>query len=183
MRAEIRVAGFGGQGVITFGYVLAQAASIHDSKYALMTQSYGPEARGGACRSDVVINTVAIDYPKLSKIDCFIAMSIDAYNQFHQAVKPGAVVILEEDLVQVPENELTEGVTYYRVPAMREAEALGNKLAANMVMLGAAQAVTEAVSVESLEEAIKQRFPRYAEININALHKGIELGKQAMGEE
>jgi len=183
VKAEIRVAGFGGQGVITFGYVLAQAASIHDEKYALMTQSYGPEARGGACRSDVIISEVSIDYPKLSKLNCFIAMSIDAYNQFHKAVKPGAVVILEEDLVHVPEEELLEGVTYYRIPSVREAEKLGNRLAANMVMLGAAQAVTEAVSPESLIEAIKQRFPKYTELNIKALRRGIELGKQAMGEE
>jgi 2-oxoglutarate ferredoxin oxidoreductase subunit gamma len=183
MRAEIRVAGFGGQGVITFGFVLAQAASIYDEKYALMTQSYGPEARGGACRSDVVISDVSIDYPKLSKITCFVAMSIDAYNQFNKTVKPGAIVILEEDLVQVSDKDLMEGVTYYSIPSVREAEALGNRLAANMVMLGAAQAVTQAVSEESLEEAIRQRFPRYTELNIKALHRGIALGKEAMEEE
>jgi len=183
VRTEVRVAGFGGQGVITFGYVLAQAASIHDGNFALMTQSYGPEARGGACRSDVIISDISIDYPKLSEISCFIAMSIDAYNQFSKAVRPGAKVILEEYLVKVPENQLLEGVTYYRIPAVREAEALGNRLAANMVMLGTTQAVTETVSTESLEEAIKQRFPRFTDINIEALHRGIALGRDAMGEE
>jgi len=183
MRHEIRVAGFGGQGVITFGYVLANAASIYDGNFALMTQSYGPEARGGACRSDVIISDVSIDYPKVFEINCFIAMSIDAYNQFNKAVKPGATVILEEDLVKVPENQLLEGVTYYRIPAVGEAEALGNRLVANMVMLGAAQTVTRTVSKESLEEAIKQRFPKFTEINLSALYRGMALGRKAMGEE
>jgi len=183
MRSEIRVAGFGGQGVITFGYVLAMAASIHDGNYSLMTQSYGPEARGGACRSDVIISDVSIDYPKLSKVGCFVAMSIDAYNQFYKTVRPGATVILEEDLVKVPACHLLKDVAYYRIPAMREAEALGNRLAANMVMLGAAQTVTRAASKESLEEAIKQRFPRFSEVNIKALHRGIALGRNAMEEE
>ena len=183
MRSEIRVAGFGGQGVITFGYVLAMAVSIHDDNYALMTQSYGPEARGGACRSDVIISNLSIDYPKISEIGCFIAMSIDAYNRFNEEVRSGATVILEEDLVKVPENQLVKGVTYYRIPAMREAEGLGNRLTANMVMLGATQVVTKAVSKESLEEAIKQRFPRFSEINLKALHRGMALGRKAMGEE
>ena len=183
MRSEVRVAGFGGQGVITFGYVLAQAASIHDGNYSLMTQSYGPEARGGACRSDVIISDIAIDYPKISQLGCFVALSIDAYNQFIKTVGPEATVILEEDLVQVPESQLLKDVTYYRIPAIREAEALGNRLAANMVMLGATQAITGTVSKESLEEAIKQRFPRFKELNINALHRGISLGILAMGEE
>jgi 2-oxoglutarate ferredoxin oxidoreductase subunit gamma len=181
MRSEIRVAGFGGQGVITFGYVLANAASIHDGNFALMTQSYGPEARGGACRSDVIISDVPIDYPKISEINCFIALSIDAYHRFYKAVRPGATVILEADLVNVPENQLLEGVTYYRIPAVSGAEALGNRLVANMVMLGAAQNVTGAVSKESLEEAIKQRFPRFKEVNLAALHHGMALGRKAMG--
>lgn len=183
MRHEIRIAGFGGQGVITLGYVLAQAASIYDSNYALMTQSYGPEARGGACRSDVIISDVPIDYPKISRIGCFVAMSIDAYTQFHKAVGPGSVVILEEDLVQVEPNKLLRDVTYYKIPSMREAEALGNKLAANMVMLGAAQAVTGAVSEKALEESIRERFPRFADINMKALRRGMVLGKAVMGEE
>lgn len=183
MRSEIRVAGFGGQGVITFGYILANAASIYDGNYGLMTQSYGPEARGGACRSDVIISDVSIDYPKLSQIGCFVALSIDAYNHFYNAVGPGATVILEEDLVKVPKCQLLKDVTYFRIPAIREAEALGNRLAANMVMLGATQVITGTVSKESLEEAIRQRFPRFKELNINALHRGIALGKAAMGEE
>ena len=182
MKTEIRVAGFGGQGVITFGYVLAQAASIYDEKYSLMTQSYGPEARGGACHSDVIISDVSIDYPKLSNLNYFVAMSVDAYNQFYKSMKRGAVVILEEDLVHIPEDKWIEGVIYYKIPSIRTAEELGNQLVANMVMLGAVQAITGAVSEISLVEAIKQRFPRYIELNVKALRRGIELGKEVKGE-
>ena len=107
-------------------------------------------------------------------------MSIDAYNKFHRSVKPGASVIVEADLIYVDETLMTKGVKYYRIPAMRKAEALGNRLAANMVMLGVTQVITNAVSVESLEKTITQRFPKFSMLNIKALHWGINLGKKAM---
>ena len=91
-RNSIRLAGFGGQGVITMGYVLANAASIHDKLHALMTQSYGPEARGGSCRSDVSISVNPIDYPKSDKVDTLVTLSNDSYNSFVSAVKEGGTV-------------------------------------------------------------------------------------------
>jgi len=180
MRMNIRVAGFGGQGVITLGYVLSRAVSIHDAKYSLMTQSYGPEARGGACRSDVIISDTPIDYPKLDKIDVLIALSMDAYNRYHQQVKKGGIMIIEKDLTRI-ETEM-EGVKYFRISAVKEAEALGNRLTANMIILGAAQSILNMVSKEAIEKAVRERFPRYAEINITAVRRGMELGLAAIAE-
>ncbi len=180
MRHEIRVAGFGGQGVITLGYVLANAAGIYDGKYSLMSQSYGPEARGGACRSDVIISDEPIDYPKISSLDYLIAMSIDAYNQFHSTLDSNAKMILEKNLVKV--DNFPQDVEVYRVPAIKIAEELGNRLTANMVMLGAVQSITDVVSSESLKQAVKDRFPRYIEINLKAIERGMELGVATMGE-
>jgi 2-oxoglutarate ferredoxin oxidoreductase subunit gamma len=174
-RTEIRIAGFGGQGVITAGYILANAASIHDDKHAVMTQSYGPEARGGACRSDAIISDAQIDYPKTTRPDVLVAMSLDAFNKYNREVRDGGVVIYDEDLVQMPEDEKRKGVRYVPVPASRTASELGTTLVANIVMLGALLRLTGISSKAALESSIKDRFTRYIETNLKALDKGIEL--------
>ncbi len=176
-RYSVRVAGFGGQGVITFGYVLARAASLHHGSNALMTQSYGPEARGGSCRSDVILSEAPIDYPKAGSVDALVAMSLDSYNSFSESVKGGGVIIYDTGLVEI--NEKREGVSYYGIPAIETAKKLGNSLAANMVILGAVQAITGQVTLDALRLSIKDRFPRFVDINIKALEEGFRLGKRA----
>jgi 2-oxoglutarate ferredoxin oxidoreductase subunit gamma len=175
-RREIRIAGFGGQGVITAGYVLANAAAIHGGQYALMTQSYGPEARGGSCKSDVVTSDEPIDYPKITRPDCLVAMSIDAFATFAYSVTDGGVIVYEDSLVAIPKESMKPDKSYYGVPAVETANEVGNKLAANMVMLGAVQALTGVVKPEALAASISDRFPRRTELNLKALQKGIELG-------
>jgi 2-oxoglutarate ferredoxin oxidoreductase subunit gamma len=175
-RREIRIAGFGGQGVITAGYVLANAAAIHDGQYALMTQSYGPEARGGSCKTDVITSYEPIDYPKISSPDCLVAMSIDAFATFVDSVRKRGVVIYEDSLVNIPKNDMDPNKKYHRVPAVATANELGNPLAANMVMLGAVQALTGVVRAEALAASISDRFPKRKELNLKALHRGMELG-------
>jgi 2-oxoglutarate ferredoxin oxidoreductase subunit gamma len=174
-RVEIRFAGYGGQGVITAGYVLASAASIYGGLYAVMTQSYGPEARGGACKADVIVSADAVDYPKASSVDYLVALSIDAYVTFRDQVRPGGAVIYEEGLVSVPEGERVPGVRYLSVPALEAAQGLGYPLVANMVMLGAVQAVSGAVSLDALREAVVERFPRFRDVNLRAVDVGVEL--------
>jgi 2-oxoglutarate ferredoxin oxidoreductase subunit gamma len=174
-RTEIRIAGFGGQGVITAGYILANAASIHDDNHAVMTQSYGPEARGGACRSDAIISDAPIDYPKTTRPDILVAMSLDAFNNFNREVRDGGMVIYDEDLVQIPEEEKREGVRYVPVPASRTASELGTTLVSTIIMLGALLRLTGITSKAALESSIKDRFTRYIEANLKALEKGIEL--------
>jgi 2-oxoglutarate ferredoxin oxidoreductase subunit gamma len=175
-RREIRIAGFGGQGVITAGYVLANAAAIHDGRYALMTQSYGPEARGGSCKTDVITSDEPIDYPKISSPDCLVAMSIDAFVSFVDSVRDGGFVIYEDSLVDIPRNAMAPNKKYHGVTAVTTANELGNPLAANMVMLGAVQALTGVVKAEALATSITDRFPRRKELNLKALQRGIELG-------
>jgi len=175
-RREIRIAGFGGQGVITAGYVLANAAAIHDGRYALMTQSYGPEARGGSCKTDVITSDEPIDYPKISSPDCLVAMSIDAFATFVDSVRDGGVVIYEDSLVDIPKNSMDPNKKYHGIPAVATAQELGNPLAANMVMLGAVQALTGVVRAEALAASISDRFPKRKELNLKALQRGIELG-------
>lgn len=174
MRYEIRVAGFGGQGVITAGFVLANAVSIHDGKQALMTQSYGPEARGGACKTDIIVSDVTIDYPKTSKVDCLVAMSIDAYARFINEVKETGIVIYEKDLV-TPTDEQLNHVRHIGIRATEAAKQLGNPLVTNMVMLGAVQKITGRFSIESLKNSVKDRFPRYVDLNLEAVRKGAKL--------
>ncbi len=176
-RYEVRIAGFGGQGVITSGYVLANAASIHDGKYSVMTPSYGPEARGGACKSDVVVSEAPIDFPKVTEPDCLVAMSLDAYQTFGKDVKEGGVIIYDEDLVPLSGSEAAVGVSYVGIPGARVAGKLGNSLVANMVMLGALVGLTGIVSLESVRGSVRERFSRFVDLNLNALERGVELAK------
>ncbi len=178
MRYEVRIAGFGGQGVVTAGYVLGQSACLFDGKSATMTQSYGPEARGGACRSEVVISDDVIDFPRVVKPDLLVAMSQEAYLLYYDDVKDGGSIILDEDLVSPVEGE--NEVKYYKTPATRTAEALGNRIVANVVMLGAIVSLTKVVSVEAMKNAVEARWPRFSELNLKALEKGIEMGRQAL---
>ncbi len=177
VRKSIRLAGFGGQGVITMGYVLANAASIHDDLHALMTQSYGPEARGGSCRSDVIISEAPIDYPKSNEVDALVALSNDSYNSFICAVKDKGSVLYDCNLVEICEEK--QGVKYYGIPAVEKATELGNSLVANMVMLGAAQAITSIINMDALKASITDRFPRFVDLNLNAVEEGFKLGKKA----
>jgi 2-oxoglutarate ferredoxin oxidoreductase subunit gamma len=172
---EIRVAGYGGQGVITAGYVLAYAATIHRGLYGLMTQSYGPEARGGACRSDVILSKKPIEYPKLTRVDYLVALSLDAYSTFIDNVRPKGAVIHEASLVKISEAEHIPDLRYYPVAAIEAAQELGNPLAANMVMLGAVQALTDAIDLDALKKTVEVRFPRFKRVNFKALEKGVEI--------
>lgn len=172
-RYEIRIAGFGGQGVVTAGYVLGRAACLFDGKNATQTQSYGPEARGGACTSEVVISEDVVDYPKVINPDVLLAMSQEAYVRYGEDIKNGGVIIVDKDLVSVENRR--RGVTYFEVPSTAVAEELGNKIVANIVMLGALVALTDVVSREAIRRSVEERFPKAAEINLRALEKGMEL--------
>ena len=101
-RTEIRLAGEGGQGMILAGIILAEAAAIYDGKKAVQTQSYGPEARGGASRSEVVISDGEIDHPEVLSADVVVALSQAAYNKFAKTVHPDGLLIVDEDQVKTP---------------------------------------------------------------------------------
>lgn len=141
-----------------------------------MTQSYGPEARGGACESEVIISNEAIDFPKVVQPDVLVVMSEEAYLLYNNDIKDGGTIILDEDLVPIKEKK--DNVKFYKVPAARIAEQLGNRVVANVVMLGALIALTQAVSAEAMKETVRARWPKFAEINLRALEKGMEKGRE-----
>ncbi len=181
MRLEIRVAGFGGQGIIRTGLMLAMAACIHGDKNAVQTQSYGPESRGGACKSEVVISDGEIDFPKVLEPDVLIAMSQEAYNTYAGTVRKGGTIILDPDLVQKQKAGL--GIRVFRVPATRIAEELGKTIVANVVMLGAFSSTTRLMSPDALRKSVLDNVPKGTEkMNSAAFEKGYNYGKRLLKE-
>ena len=172
-RTEIRIAGFGGQGVVLAGVLLGAAAVLYDSKHAVQTQSYGAAARGGAARSDVIISDETITYPQVTAPDVMVAFTTEALEKYRDALKPDAILILDEDLVLPPEKA---GFRIYRVPATRIAtNDLGRGIVANMIMLGFLSALTGLVSTEALEKVIRVNVPKGSEeLNLAAFAKGVE---------
>ncbi|MGA2309216.1 MAG: 2-oxoacid:ferredoxin oxidoreductase subunit gamma [Candidatus Bathyarchaeia archaeon] len=176
MRVEVRFAGFGGQGIIKSGIIVAAAASIHSDKNAVQTQSYGPESRGGACKSEVVISEEDIDFPKVVEPDVLVVLSQAAYNDYAEDVKPGGTVILDPDMI--PREKSLKNFKVYRVPATKIAEELGRRIVANIVMLGAFTAITELLDENALKESVKENIPKGTEeLNLAAFDKGFEYGK------
>ncbi len=169
MRQEIRLAGFGGQGIILAGYILGKAAAIHAGKDAILTQSYGPEARGGACAGELVIDDERIDYPMVQSPDLVVLMSQEAYEKYGSDLDPEVQVMIESDLVQGAPEE------WPGVPATRLAEELGARIAANIVMLGFFTGVTGLLDREAMEEAVASSVPsRTIELNRKAFAAGYE---------
>ena len=177
---EVQFAGFGGQGIVLAGYLLGKALAVYEGRNASMTQSYGPEARGGACSSGVVISpnpNELVDYPKVRQPDILVVMSQEAFTTYLPRLKPGGTLIYDSDLVE-PGN-LPEAIAAYPVPATRMAETeVGKRIVANVVMLGALVALTGIVSKEAMEEAIRTTVkPDYVELNLKALSVGMEYAK------
>ena len=152
-KKEVRLAGFGGQGIILSGHILGQAASLFDGKNAVFTQSYGPEARGGSCSADVVVADVPIYYPKVGLPDVLVVMSQGAWGTYGGSMRPGGILIMDEDLVTIDSEP--EGVTVFRVPSTRIAEEMGRRIVANIVMLGAYIASSGVISKESIIKAVE----------------------------
>jgi len=179
MRIEIRFAGFGGQGIIKSGIITATAACVYERKNAVQTQSYGPESRGGACKSEVVISEEEIDFPKVTEPDILVVMSQHAYNAYAEDVKANGVIIMDPDMI--PHEKELANVKIFKIPATRIAEDLGRKIVANIVMLGAFVALTGVLDKEKLEESIKENVPKGTEkINLTAFEKGFEYAKNLL---
>ncbi|TFG31469.1 2-oxoacid:ferredoxin oxidoreductase subunit gamma [Candidatus Thorarchaeota archaeon] len=179
-RYEIRIGGFGGQGVVTMAMVAAETASLFDKKFVVQTQSYGPEARGGASKSEIVISDEEIDYPKVLAPDVFVVLSRAAYLEYIDGLKENGTLIIDEDLVEI-EGTLPKGVKVFKIPATRIADKdVGNKQATNVVMLGAFTVITKALSIEGLKARIEERWPRFIKSNMLALELGMKAGNDAL---
>jgi 2-oxoglutarate ferredoxin oxidoreductase subunit gamma len=186
MEMGIRFTGFGGQGVILMGIVLARAAALHDQphaadgkvkrKSAIQTQSYGPSARGGHSKCDVKISTEEMHYPFVEIPDYLIVLSRQAYSKYIHDVKPETKIIIDPDLV----TEKPEGHVY-RISATKSAEELGTRVVANVIMLGAMREISNIVSYEALEKAMLEIVPKAThDLNKQALALGRKLGKETM---
>jgi len=176
---EIRIAGFGGQGVILSAIVIGKAASIHQGGYATMTQSFGPEARGGACSAQVILSDQPILYPYVTRPDILVVMSQEAYTRFSPELKDNGLLIIERDLVRV--SELQEGTRLFSVPATRLAEELGKRMVLNSVMVGFFGAVAGLLDPESLRKAIADSVPAsFRELNLRAFDRGFDYGTAAV---
>jgi 2-oxoglutarate ferredoxin oxidoreductase subunit gamma len=174
-RYEIRLAGSGGQGLILAGVILAEAAGIYDGKSVCQTQSYGPEARGGASKAEVVISDGDIDYPKAIRPDVLLALNQKSLDKYLDDLKPGGVLLVDADLVQEVPREGARSLPFTRI-----ARELGKEMMANIVALGALAALTGAVSLDSLEKAVLARVPKGTEeMNKKALAAGIAATRGA----
>jgi len=179
MRIEIRFAGFGGQGIIKSGIIAAAAACIYSGKNAVQTQSYGPESRGGACKSEVVISEAEIDFPKVVEPDILVVMSQHAYNEYAEDVKPDGTIILDPDMI--PHEKDLKNAKVFRIPATKIAEELGRKIVANIVMIGAFVTITNVLDENAVKESIKVNVPKGTEeLNLTAFEKGCEYGKNLL---
>lgn len=168
MRTEIRISGFGGQGVALAGYILGKALTIYSEYEAVMTQSYGPEARGGASSANLVVSDEPIDYPFVQRPDILVALSQEGYTRFYHTARNGAAILIDEDLV-APE----EGGRPYGIPATRLAEELGRRVVANVVMLGYFTAVTGLITREAVEQAIRSSVKaKTVPLNLQAFEAG-----------
>jgi len=175
---EIRIAGFGGQGVILSAIVLGKAASIFQGAYATMTQNFGPEARGGACSAQLIVSDTPVLYPYVARPDIMVVMSQEAYVRFAPELKDGGILIVEQDLVRV--GDLSKDVLVYSIPATRIAEELGKRMVLNSVMVGFFTAITHLLEPDAVRQAIASSVPSsFRELNLKAFDRGWEYGTTA----
>ncbi len=161
-RHEIRLSGFGGQGIITAGYILGKASALYDDRYVTFIKSYGPESRGGACSAQVIIGEEEINYPQLVEPELLVTMSQEAYDKYADELKSGGTLLIDSDLVDVDDSR--RDVAVHAIPATRIAEnEIGRKIVANIVMLGFVAAHTDAVSAEAVREAVLSSVPKGTE--------------------
>lgn len=176
-RREIRVAGFGGQGIVLSAVILGKAASIYMGKKAAVMQSYGPESRGGACSGAIVIDEEPVDYPYTTNPDVLLFLSQEAYAKYRNTLKKGGLMIVDEDLVELAGDD--EDAIIYKVPATRMAEELGKKIVANIIMLGSLVGISDIITFSAIKQSILSMVPpKTREINQKAVEQGYEYGNK-----
>lgn len=176
---QIRFGGFGGQGIVLAGTLLGKAASIYDGKEAVFTQAYGPEARGGASRADIIIADEPVDYPYVIEPDILVLLFQEAYAKFGKILKPDGLMIVEQDLVKLGDESPPALV----IPATRIAEELGNKIVTNVVVLGCIVGASGVVSRQAAEQAIRDTVKAKAvELNLRAFAAGYQHARDALAE-
>lgn len=177
---EIRITGFGGQGVILCGYIIGKAASIFNDQHATLTQSFGPEARGSACSAQVVVSDERVLYPYVSAPNSMIAMSQDGYATHKDTMADGSTLVYEKELVKLDDSK--KGVHAFGIPATRIAEELGRKIVLNIVMLGFFAGVTEMLPRDAFRKAVESSVPPGTEeLNLKAFDRGYDYAMELKG--
>jgi 2-oxoglutarate ferredoxin oxidoreductase subunit gamma len=174
---EVRLSGSGGQGLLLAGIILAEGA-INDGKNSVQTQSYGPEARGGASKSEVIISSESIDFPKVRNCDILLALTQKSYEQYSEGLKDDGILIIDSSVTV----EVTGNKKIYSVPILDTAvKELGKPMVTNIVALGAIVEITKVVTKDSLEKAVLDRVPKGTEeLNKKALSLGYDIAKNSM---
>jgi 2-oxoglutarate ferredoxin oxidoreductase subunit gamma len=179
-RREIRITGFGGQGVVLCGYIIGRASAVNAGMHATMIQSFGPEARGSACSATLVVSDSPILYPYIRRLEIFLALSADGYEKYHEQLTDDGILIYEENLVH---PTLKDSQAAFGIPSTRIAESLGRVLVQNIVMLGFFREVTGIVPREAMREAVKLSVPAgTAELNLKAFDAGVDFFEKSVAE-
>lgn len=169
---EVRMSGFGGQGIMTAGQILGKAAAVHEGRNAVMAQSYGPESRGGASSAEILISDGEIPYPHVSDPDAVLILAQEAYAKYGKTRPDHTLMVVEADLVEL-DPVAEKGKRCVRVPVTKLAEKVGKRLVTNMVALGALAKATQIVSADSLRKAIAEFVPPGTEeLNLKAFEAG-----------
>jgi len=179
MKKEVRICGFGGQGVILAGFIIGKAASVFMDFNAVQSQSYGPEARGGAARSEVIISDEKIGYPRPTGVDILVAMSQESFDSYRGDIDKDTIIVVDPDLVR----KYDIGRPVYTIHAQKIAQELGNKIVTNIIMVGAFTAIFGLLTHEAVKQSVLDSVPsRFKELNEKAFEKGLEAGKNAVKE-
>ena len=171
-RYEIRLSGSGGQGLILAGKILAEAAAVYDNKNATQSQSYGPEARGGSSRSEVIVSDEEIDFPKAVNIDLLLAFTQEACDKYYKDLKDAGILLVDSGYVtNIPKGKFK----VHSLPINEIAEKeVGKSLVANIVALGIITELTKVISQQAVESAILSRVPKGTEdLNLRAFRTGV----------
>ena len=171
-RTDIRITGFGGQGVVLAGHIIGHACAICADRHATMIQSFGPEARGSSCSATLVVADSEVLYPYIERPQILVAMSGDGYQKYRDELRDDGLLVYEQDLVK---PEFKEGQQAFGVPSTRIAESLGRAIVQNIVMVGFFAGVSRLVPEEAMREAVLDSVPPGTEeLNIKAFEQGLE---------
>lgn len=178
MRTEIKFAGFGGQGIILLGHIFGKSVALNSGLFASFTQSYGPEARGGACSANVIIEDKFVSYPGITKLNFIVLMSQESYSVYKKNISNDTVIVIDEDLVKIAQKQEN---CILKIPAVKIATELGKKIAANIVMLGYFTAVSKIIDKDVMLKTVVDSVPESTrDLNIKAFESGYNWHKTAV---
>jgi 2-oxoglutarate ferredoxin oxidoreductase subunit gamma len=178
---EIRFSGFGGQGIIRCALIAGKALSLYGDKFATMNQSFGPEARGSACASQLLVADERVLYPYITSPEILVSMSQEAYDKYEPELREDGILITDKDLVKP--KQVRDQIKHYSVPSTRFAEELGNRIIANLVMMGFFTAITKITTPDVMKKALPGLVPdRFLELNKKAFDQGYEYGLKTLDE-